>query len=189
MKLISALLVGVVAALGSAQNAPVARVHTVYVMPMTNGFDQYLANRLANLGVFQVVADPKKADAVLTDGLGESFEGRLEELFPLTEPTPPPAKPAKKAEAAKTGKAGEPAGVDAKDKDKDAADEDAGKPETQRPRFSTFRRANGTVFLVDAHDRTVLWSVYDRPKNATSGELDRTAERIAGRLKREIKSK
>jgi hypothetical protein len=189
MKLIPAVLVGVVAvALGSAQNAQMARVHTVYVMPMTNGFDQYLANRLTNLGVFQVVADPKKADAVLTDGLGESLESRLEELFPPPEPAPEPAKPAAKAEPAKSGKAAEAASPAAKDKD--AADEDSDtKDVQQKTQFSTFRRAKGTVFLVDARDRTVLWSVYDRPKNPTSGELDRTAERIAVRLKRELKSK
>ena len=192
MKLISAVLVGVVAvALGSAQNAQVARVHTVYLLPMTNGFEQYLANRLTNLGVFQVVADPKKADAVLTDGLGESFETRLQELFPAPEPEPAPApeKPAKKADAAKGGKSGEAPAAEAKEKEKDSDDQKAGPKKADHPQPSTFRRAKGTLFLVDAHDRTVLWSVYDRPKNSTSAELDRTAERIAGRLKREIKSK
>lgn len=185
MKLISTVLLGIAAlAFGSAQNAQVAKVHTVYLLPMTNGFEQYLANRLTNLGVFQVVADPKKADAVLTDGLGESFETRLQELFPAPEPQPAPApeKPAKKA-----GKTAEATAADTKEKD---ADEDKAEAKTtDHLRPSTFRRAKGTVFLVDAHDRTVLWSIYDRPRNSTSAELDRTAERIAERLKREVKSK
>ena len=57
-------------------------VHKVYLLPMTNAMEQYLANRLTGLGVFQVVTDPKKADAVFTDGIGASFESRLADLFP-----------------------------------------------------------------------------------------------------------
>jgi hypothetical protein len=49
---------------------------------MSNGLDQYLANRLAAAGVFQVVTDPKKADAIFTDKLGEGFEARLNDLLP-----------------------------------------------------------------------------------------------------------
>src|SRR5471032_3210020 len=84
--------------------ADLANVHTVYVLKMSKGMDQYLANRLTNEHVFQVVTDPKLADAILTDRIGESFESKLEELFPdpKAEPDPepvkrepPPAKPAK----------------------------------------------------------------------------------------------
>jgi hypothetical protein len=60
---------------------------------------------------------------------------------------------------------------------------DAGVP------FSSFRRSKGTVFLVDSHSRKVLWSVYDQPKNSSAPQIDRTAERIASRLKREITDK
>ena len=49
--------------------------------------DQYLANQLTTLGVFQVVADPQKADAIITDRLGEPFEAKLKDLYP---PPPPP---------------------------------------------------------------------------------------------------
>ena len=62
--------------------ADLGKVHSVYLLPMANGLDQYLANRIAASGVFQVVADPKKADAIFTDKLGEEFEARLNELFP-----------------------------------------------------------------------------------------------------------
>jgi hypothetical protein len=183
MRFISVLLAGflTVVAFASAPKAQVAQVHTVYLLPMTNGLDQYLANRLTNLGVFQVVADPKKADAVLTDRLGDSFESRLGELFP--DEAPPP-KPAKDAKGAKPPAA--PKDTD-KAKDKDEPDTamkgDAGVP------FSAFRRAKGTVFLVDSHNRKVLWSIYEQPKNSSASEMDRTAERIASRLKREITGK
>jgi hypothetical protein len=195
MKSTAALLfIFVVVALAGALNAQVAQVHTVYLLPMTNGLDQYLANRLTNLGVFQVVTDPKKADAVLTDGLGAAFENRLDELFPAppAEASPDAAKKKAPAAAPVKGKAGEPAV-----KDESGGDTgDTGKAEPGSAvkgdtavRFSSFRRSKGTVFLVDPRNRTVLWSVYDRPKDSSSGEMDRTAERIASRLKREVKSK
>jgi len=35
----------------------------------------------------------------------------------------------------------------------------------------------------------VLWSIYEKPRNSTPAELDRTAARIADRLKRELTPK
>ena len=58
-----------------------AEVKTVYLMPMGNGLDQYLANQLAAAGAFEVVTDPKRADAVFTDHIGETVEQRLAELL------------------------------------------------------------------------------------------------------------
>jgi len=72
--------------------ANISQVQSVYLLPMSGGLDQYLANRLA--GVFRVVTDPKLADAVFTDQLGESFEQKLAELYP-------PPEPAEKDKAAK----------------------------------------------------------------------------------------
>jgi hypothetical protein len=57
-----------------------AEVKSVYLLPMAGGLDQFLANRLK--GVYRVVTDPKLADAVFTDRLGEPFELKLAELFP-----------------------------------------------------------------------------------------------------------
>lgn len=54
---------------------------TVYVLPMSNGLDQYLAMHLTTDGVMQVVTDPKKADTVLTDKIGAAFEEKLDELY------------------------------------------------------------------------------------------------------------
>src|SRR3982750_2480125 len=58
----------------------ISDVHSVYLLPMSGGLDQYLANRLG--GVFRVVTDPKLADAVFTDQLGESLEQKLAKLYP-----------------------------------------------------------------------------------------------------------
>jgi hypothetical protein len=57
-------------------------VQTVYVMPMAGGLDQYVAERLTREKILRVVADPKQADAVLTDRLGDAFEQKMEEIFP-----------------------------------------------------------------------------------------------------------
>jgi len=90
-------LVAVLAALLSipAVNAEVAGVKTVYVLPMTGGLDQYLAFRLTSEGVLQVVTDPAKADAILTEGIGARFDESFSELYK--------APPADKDQADKAG--------------------------------------------------------------------------------------
>src|ERR1039458_380143 len=62
--------------------ADLASVHTVYLLKMAKGLDQFLANRLTSDHVFQIVTDPKLADAVFTDQIGEGFQAKLEEMFP-----------------------------------------------------------------------------------------------------------
>ena len=62
-------------------SADMSGVKTVYVLPMSSGLDQYLAVRLTTASVLQVVADPRNADAVLTDHIGQSFEDRLDEMY------------------------------------------------------------------------------------------------------------
>jgi hypothetical protein len=62
----------------SGQSTP----RTVYVLPMANGLDQYLAQRLSGGHVMKVVADPKIADVILTDRLDEAFEQKLAEIHP-----------------------------------------------------------------------------------------------------------
>lgn len=54
---------------------------TVYLLPMSGGLDQFVAARLTREGVFRVVTDPKGAEAVLVDRLGEGFEQRMMELY------------------------------------------------------------------------------------------------------------
>jgi len=65
--------------------ADVTGVKAVYLLPMAGGLDQYLANRLTGDQVFRVVTDPKLADAVFTDHLGDAFEKQLTGLYPPPE--------------------------------------------------------------------------------------------------------
>lgn len=62
--------------------ADMPAVHTVYILPMANGLDQYLAEQLTRDHVVQVVADPKLADAIITDRLGEAFEQKMTQIHP-----------------------------------------------------------------------------------------------------------
>ena len=82
--------------------ADLSTVHTVYLLKMAKGLDQFLANRLTSDHVFQIVTDPKLADAVFTDQIGEGFQMKLEEFFPTpeAEKPAPPHKP--KAERTRT---------------------------------------------------------------------------------------
>ncbi|HTS78697.1 MAG TPA: hypothetical protein VMG40_20975 [Bryobacteraceae bacterium] len=77
MKLFLLAAAGLVALSG----ADLGAFKSVYLLPMSNGLDQYLAAQLTSGGIMQVVTDPKKADAVFTDKLGESFEDRMNEIY------------------------------------------------------------------------------------------------------------
>jgi hypothetical protein len=46
---------------------------TVYILPMANGLDRYIASRLTRSGVLRVVLDPERAYTVLTDRADEAF--------------------------------------------------------------------------------------------------------------------
>jgi hypothetical protein len=160
------LLSATLALAGLAAAPELSQVRSVYLFPMANGFDQYLANRITASGLFQVATDPKKADAVFTDRLGAALESRLAELYPETPPKP--VEQVKKTD---------------KDKPEEAT------PPAEVTRFSSFARGKGTIFLVGVKARAVLWSVYEQPKNTLPAELDRTARRIVERLQRELKGK
>jgi hypothetical protein len=127
-------------------------VKSVYLLPMSNGLDQYLASSLTSDSVFQVVTDPKKADAVLTDHVGETFEQSLDELYGPTTP---------KAE-----------------KGKDDKTDDT----TTFAHVSGGQRSRGTYFLVDRNTRDVLWSDQEPAKDSSVKETRRVAARIANRL-------
>jgi hypothetical protein len=153
--------------------ADLADVHTVYVLRMSKGLDQYLANRLTTDKVFQIVTDPKLADAVFTDQIGEGFEAKLEELFPppaSEKPEPPPKK----------------------DEDEDAPPSNKLVTDTVNKLAaptSSFGRSQGTVFLVSAKSRQVVWSAYEPAKSGASKDLDRTANDIVSRIRKELKGK
>lgn len=173
MKLFPALLAAALAALPAAVNPQLKQVNTVYILQMGSGMDQYLANHLTSQGVFQVVADPQKADAIITDRLGEGFETKLNELFPAA--APKQAKEVKSDKSEKSDKTG-----------KESKIEDSGGPTV---RVSSFSRGRGNVFIVDRKTRNVLWSIYEPPKDGSSGELDRTAQRVVKRLKTDLTEK
>jgi hypothetical protein len=147
--------------------ADLGAVHTVYVLPMAHGLDQYLANALTNEHTFVVVTDPRKADAVLADHVGASLQEKLDVLL-----APPPAKKPDPKAADKE----EPKGSIAEPLNK-----------TENPATnSAVGRSQGTVFLVDTKGREVVWSVYELPKDATSKELDRIASDIVSRLRKDM---
>jgi len=143
-------------------------VHSVYLLPMSRGLDQYLANRLTNQRVFQVVTDSKLADAVFTDRLGSAFENKLADLC------------------------GKPAGPAAR---KESEDKNELEPAASRPAAtankladpaakSNLGRSKGMVFLVDPKSWHVLWSAFQPPRDSSSRQLDRIAD-IVSRLKRD----
>lgn len=166
--------------------AELTGTHTVYLLPMGHSLDQFIANRLIRMHVLQVVADPAKADSIITDQLGMPFENRLKDLYP-----PPPDPQAKEAAKAKETAAKEktdqsspnafqsPASILANTSNKA---ESAGS-------MGVGGRGRGTIFLVDVKSRQVLWSAFEKPKNSSPHELDHTAERVVKQLKQDLTPK
>jgi hypothetical protein len=138
--------------------AEIQGVHSVYLFPMRSGLDQYVANRITHEHVFQVVSDPKMADAVFTDQIGEAFEYKLDHIHAA----PRPAK-----------------------KDDNAGASPAAQQE-QAPIVSSLGRGRGTIFLVDAKSKQVVWSMYEKPKNSSTEQLDKTARRIVEHLRKDL---
>jgi hypothetical protein len=135
-------------------------IKTVYLLPMSNGLDQYLAQQLTAEAVLQVVTDPQKADAVLTDHLGESFEQSLADLY-QTKPK-------------------------ADDKAGDATEDKGASPARSGMQG---KRGRGTIFLVNRRTHDVLWSVYELPKDNRPAGQRRTAGRISDQLAKSIRGK
>jgi hypothetical protein len=165
---------------GLASGEDLGAVKNVYLLKMSKGMDQYLANRLTNEHVFQIVTDPKLADAILTDHIGEGFEAKMGELFPPPEPVEKPEKPEKPEKDDKANKR------DGSQNVMDLVGDTINKLPTLP---SSFGHAKGMLFLVDAKSKEVVWSTYEVPKDATSRQMDRTANDIVSRLKRELKKK
>jgi hypothetical protein len=140
---------------GVAGAAGLEDIKTVYLLPMTNGFDQFLAIRLTTGVVLQVVTDPQKADAILTDRIGNTFEDKLKELY----------------------------GAKATKSDPDGSDA------SKQPSMSPVSRARGAIFLVDRKSRNVVWSMYERPKGNSPDEMNHAADKVAGKLFKDLKSK
>ena len=144
----------------SSAHAEIFGVKTVYLLPMAGGLDQYLALQLSSGGLLQVVTDPNKADAILTDSIGTRLEDSLTELY------------------------GAPV-----DKDKDKSDKDkSATSNSARPVMQRLSRSGGLVFLVNRTSRDVLWSTYEMPSSAQPDELKHVAQKIVERLAKATKS-
>jgi hypothetical protein len=142
-------------------------VKRVYIFPMKNSLDQFLASRLTSMKVFEVVADPQLADALITDNVGQAFQERLKEVFP------PPTVEKEKDQ-------------DEKDSEKDAKPVDTG----AKPPISTFSRGRGSnAFVFSQKSMTVLWAAYVPPKNSSEVEVDQVARKLSQALLDEISSK
>ena len=177
-----------------------ARVQTVYLLPMAHGLDQFVASRLTREHLLEVVADPKRADAVMTDRLGATFELQLDDLYPAPKPAAPEPAAESKSESAKDAgpKDAGPKDQSAKgDKSKDSTMKGDTLTSMSEPRatggapvpVSSFGRGKGTLFLVDAHSRAVLWSIYEKPGRSSPDQLDRVARRVVDRLKHDLQPK
>ncbi|MBM3814695.1 MAG: hypothetical protein FJW20_23975 [Acidimicrobiia bacterium] len=142
-----------------AVDAELSQIQTIYLLQMGNGMDQYLANRITAEGLFQVVTDPAKADAIFTDQIGAGFEQRLKDLFP---------EPKKEEEKSK--------------KQEGLTGEQITPP-------SSFSRGKGNFFLVDLKTKRVVWSIYERPKEFTPDRLDKTSGRIVEKLRKDLTGK
>jgi hypothetical protein len=152
--------------------ASLGEVKSVYLFPMSNGLDQYLANRLTHDHILQVVTDPKAADAVITDTLEAGFENQLLKVRPELKPVPPKPQVADKDKD--------------KDADKEAEKDKDKKDESVAPLTNSFRAARGTVFLVYARTQQVVWSAYQKPAGHNSKDMERAAEKIAGLLAKDL---
>ncbi len=176
-----------VAALAVAANVPpspeLLHIKTVYILPMRLGFDQYLANQLSQSGLLRVVTDPKKADGVLTDHLGESFEATMDEINPPPKP-PQPAAEAKPAPSTSSADSGDGA-PDTKATAKKAKSTATNVPtiESSPPPRGSFSTGRGNVFLVDKTSRVVLWSTFEQLESAQPANLTHIAEYVVKDLK------
>ena len=140
-----------------------SRVRSVYIWPMYNSFDQYLAEQIAAEDVFEVVVDPKLAGAVLTDRIDAPFLAAMEEFFPLSQPDE-----AEKDEESESGDSIE-AGV-----------------QLQRPTNRALGRPKGTLFLVDVNSRRVLWSTFLKEYEPSPNKLHGQARDVVVRLKKQL---
>jgi hypothetical protein len=175
--------------------AELSEGRTVYLMPMGHSLDQFLADQLTRMHVLQVVADPAKADIVITDRVGAALQARLKELNP---PPPAPAKSAAETKEPSKDAAKDGAKSDQEDSKSGgdvapgagplSAFGDASNKSAQVGNMSN-THGRGTIFVVDVKSSQVLWSIFETPKNNSPRALDHSAERIVKRLKLDLAAK
>jgi hypothetical protein len=136
---------------GFCSAAQLKDVKSVYFYPMPGGFEQHLASQIVRNHVYQVVSDPKLADAIFTDNISDAFLYNLDHINT-------PAKPATLSGSVSSMTVNE------------------------APHASSFSRGKGTLFLVDAKSKQVVWSIYKKPKNTLPATLDKTAKKVIQKL-------
>lgn len=149
-----------------AQAPSLESVKTVYFWPMRHSLDQYLAEQLSASGPFQVVVDPKLADAIITERIDAPFLKAMDELF-----------------AARGGEAGK-SETSATDSAKASGSVEDGL-QAPRPTNRPLGQPTGTVFLVHAASRKVLWSTFINQQDFAPKNLHQQAKDVVGRLKKE----
>ncbi len=152
-----------------ATAAPAPR--TVYVMPMAHGMDQYIANSLTNTRTLQVTTEPSKADLVLTDRV----DADLDEFLDYNKPRP--------------RRTSEPPSAVGQGQNDHTMMPDMLNAVIAVPspgRISSLTRPKGTLFLVDATSRQIVWSTFETTKNQNPKQLARLAQRVVERLKNEL---
>ena len=180
MVLMKRFLVLITLSVAALSAAGLSDVRKVYMLPMSNSLDQYLANRLTNGHVFEVVTDPALADAVFTERLGEAFESKMMELLPPP-PPPQPAEPTKEEVKEDKNKKGTEARGD-------IMAEPANKL-AKAGSMSSIARSRGTIFLVDIKSKQVIWSAFEPARENTPRHMDQAATQLTARIKRELKKK
>ncbi len=144
-----------------------SRVRSVYVWPMYNSFDQYLAEQIADEDVFEVVVDPKFATAVLTDRIDAPFLSALEEFYPLAE-------------------SGEAEEDKAEGEESASGDSIEAGVQLRRPANRALSSPKGTLFLVDVSSRRVLWSTFLKEFQPSPNKLHDQARDVVARLKKQL---
>ena len=153
--------------LAAADMERLGQVDKIYMWPMSNSLDQFLAERVTTEGVFDVVVDPKRAQAILTDRVSSKFLEGMEELFPTPEEI---------AEAEK----------ETEEDSNDPAAALAGAYRPERAPYHSASQAKGAVFLVDVASREVLWSTFLEDYDTSPKDLHKQARVVVQRLKKQL---
>jgi hypothetical protein len=186
MKLFCALTTLAVTAVFASVNPQLHEVKHVYILAMTAGMDQFLASQLTKAGIFDVVTDPKKADAIITDRVGEAFESKFDDLYP---PPTPPKKVAEETKPDADATSESPKSDGPKTLREINSEKLSGLDLSGATRPTTMGRGKGNIFIVSRGSRSVLWSIYEPPKNNSSAELTKTAARVVKRLQEDLNPK
>ena len=150
----------------AAEAPQLQNVGKVYLWPMSNAFDQYLAQQITAEGLFEIVVDPKLAGTIMTEKIDNTFLQSLDELFP---PEGGSDNKENTADKAKTG---------------DSLESDF---RMRRPGNHPKGAPRGTLFLVDVASRKVIWSTYLKEFDADPNALHKQARGVAGKLKDQMK--